>query len=194
MAAKLSPVQAQEQIATQADSQLIDVREYPEYAAGHAQGAILVSLSSLKKGMRSLAQDKPVIVLCYGGQRAAKAADKLEKAGFGHVAVVEGGTKAWQMAGLPMQKEAYQPWAIERQVRLAAGALVVIGLFLPGGFPYLSAFVGAGLMFAALTNFCGMAILLGRMPWNRGPMFGANKAASSAGASCNSKGSCGCCG
>lgn len=169
MIATCSPVRAEEKIMTNPDAQLIDVREYPEYAGGHAKGAVLIPLSSFEKEMGKIIKGKPVVVLCQAGVRAAKAAAILEKAGYTDVTVVEGGTKAWQAADLPMEVASQKIWSLERQVRLAAGALVLIGLFLPGGFPWLSAFVGAGLMFAAVTNTCGMGMLIARMPWNRAP-------------------------
>ena len=169
MAATCSPTQAKEKFTTQPGTQLIDVREYPEYASGHATGAVLVPLSSFQKQMSSIAKDKPVLVLCHSGQRATKAAGMLESAGYPDVTVVEGGTKAWIAANLPTEKVASNVWSLERQVRFAAGALVLTGLFLPGNFPYLSAFVGAGLMFAAVTNTCGMGMMIAKMPWNKAP-------------------------
>ena len=83
---------------------------------------------------------------------------------------MEGGTSAWQSAGLPVVK-GKQVMSLERQVRIAAGALVVLGAVIghfvhPGGFA-LSAFVGAGLVFAGITDTCGMGMLIARMPWNR---------------------------
>lgn len=169
MVTTCSPIKAEEKFTTQQGTQLIDVREYPEYAGGHAKGAILVPLSSFEKKMSRIAKDKPVVVLCHSGQRATKAAGILEQAGYTEITVVEGGTKAWIGAGLPVEKESREVWSLERQVRLAAGALVLTGLFLPGNFPWLSAFVGAGLMFAAVTNTCGMGMLIAKMPWNREP-------------------------
>lgn len=179
-----SPAKAKEKLASAPEAQLIDVREYPEYVGGHATGAVLVPLSSFDKEMTRVAKDKPVVVLCQAGVRAAKAAAILDKAGYGDVTVVEGGTKAWQAAGLPMQKEARNVWSLERQVRLAAGALVLAGLFLPGNFPWLSAFVGAGLMFASITNTCAMGMLIAKMPWNRAPEI-QNSACATGGKCCS---------
>jgi rhodanese-related sulfurtransferase len=98
------------------------------------------------------------------------ACEKLQAAGYTNVVNVEGGTKAWDEAGLPVVR-GQKAISLERQVRIAAGTLVLIGALL-GYFahPYwigLSAFVGAGLIFAGVTDTCGMAMLLARMPWNR---------------------------
>lgn len=166
MIATCSPKKAQEWIATDPRVQVIDVREYPEYAGGHVPQARLISLGQVTERLGELTKDRPILVLCKGGKRATMAAEKLLAAGYPQVTVVEGGTDAWITAGLPVEKIAKAPWALERQVRLAAGALVVIGLFIPP-WPYLSAFVGAGLVFAALTNTCGMGMMLARMPWNK---------------------------
>ena len=87
-----------------------------------------------------------------------------------NVSNVEGGIEAWKAAGLPVEKDANAVWSLERQVRFAAGSLVVIGVLLSLISPYfilLSAFVGAGLVFAAVTDTCGMAMALAKMPWNK---------------------------
>jgi hypothetical protein len=87
------------------------------------------------------------------------------------VTSLSGGMSAWERAGLPVEREARAPWSLERQVRLSAGSLVLLGTVLgwlvhPAFFG-LSAFVGAGLIFAAITDWCGMGLLLARAPWNR---------------------------
>ena len=99
-----------------------------------------------------------------------KVCQKLESAGFEKVVNVEGGTSAWNGAGLPVIT-GKNVMSLERQVRIAAGSLVVIGAAVghfvhPGGFA-LSTFVGAGLVFAGVTDTCGMGMLIARMPWNR---------------------------
>lgn len=99
-----------------------------------------------------------------------KVCQKLEAAEFAKIVNVDGGTSAWQSAGLPVV-EGKNVISLERQVRIAAGSLVVIGVAVgqfvhPSGFG-LSAFIGAGLVFAGLTDTCGMGILIARMPWNR---------------------------
>ncbi|MFO1020702.1 MAG: rhodanese family protein [Planctomycetales bacterium] len=111
-----------------------------------------------------------------GGEQACQ---KLLTAGHGQVINVEGGTKAWIAAGQSVIR-GKKTISLERQVRIAAGFLVVAGAAL--GFfvhPYwigLSAFVGAGLMFAGITDTCGMAMVLARMPWNQAPQTPASTA------------------
>jgi rhodanese-related sulfurtransferase len=166
MIANCSAQKASELLTQKPDCQLIDVREYPEYAAVHAVGARLIPLGQVQRRAAELDKSKPVVILCKSGRRAAQAAQVLSDCGFSELTVVEGGTDAWVTAGLPSAREAKAPWALERQVRLVAGLIVLIGLFIPP-WPYVSAFVGAGLVFAALTNTCGMGMLLAKMPWNR---------------------------
>jgi rhodanese-related sulfurtransferase len=113
---------------------------------------------------------RPAYLLCRTGVRAAKAAEKFAAAGQNRGVVVEGGTQAWIEAGLPVHRGTAKVISLERQVRIAAGALVLLGVLLgwlvnPVFFG-LSGFVGAGLIFAGITDFCGMGLLLARMPWN----------------------------
>jgi len=113
---------------------------------------------------------EPIYFICKSGSRAAKACEKMQAAGVGNALSIDGGTEAWERAGLPVVR-GKAAMSLERQVRIAAGSLVLIGLAL-GWFvhPYLyglSAFVGAGLVFAGVTDWCGMGMLLARMPWNR---------------------------
>jgi rhodanese-related sulfurtransferase len=161
-----TPQQVQTLLRERPDCQLIDVREYAEYAGGHVPGATLISLGSLPTRLAEVDKARPAVLLCKSGKRATQAAQLLCANGCQEVLVVEGGTEAWIAAGLPVDKEARAPWALERQVRLAAGLLILGGLFIPP-WPYLSAFVGAGLTFAALTNTCAMGLMLSKMPWNR---------------------------
>jgi len=103
--------------------------------------------------------------------RSKKAADILKGKGFTNVEVLEGGIDTWKQHGHPVQVGQTQVWAMDRQVRMVAGSLVLLGVLLGvwvhPGFYYLSGFVGAGLVFSALTDTCGMAMLLAKMPWNR---------------------------
>jgi rhodanese-related sulfurtransferase len=161
------PRQAHDMLASGAAPQFVDVREFAEYASGHAPGVKLMPLGRLKEnGQGNLDPAKSVVLICKSGKRSAQAAEFLDSRGFTDLTVVDGGMEAWAAAGLPVQKLNAAPWSLERQVRLAAGLLVLAGLFIPP-WPWLSAFVGAGLAFAAITNTCGMAMVLARMPWNR---------------------------
>ena len=117
-----------------------------------------------------LPKEQPVYLLCHSGRRAADAAQQFVAAGFQNAVVVEGGTEAWEKAGLPVTRGA-GVISIERQVRIAAGAIVltgiVLGWFVHRYFFGLSAFVGAGLVFAGVSDWCGMGLLLAKAPWNQ---------------------------
>ncbi len=152
---------------------LIDVRTPAEYGAVHVQGTRLIPLDTLDpeavKSSRPEDAAGPILVLCKAGGRAAKAADQLNAAGCEAV-VVEGGTDACVNAGLPVQR-GEAAMSLERQVRIAAGSFVLIGTllgaFVHPAFLILPGFVGTGLVFAGITDTCGMGMLLARMPWNR---------------------------
>ncbi len=165
--------------------ELIDVRTPVEFREVHAVGARNVPLDALtpeKLLAEPGSKGTPVYMICRSGGRAAQACERMLAAGFADVVNVEGGTLAWVAAGLPVVRD-HKVISLERQVRIAAGSLVLIGACL--GFfvhPYwiaLPAFVGAGLVFAGLTNTCGMGLLLAKMPWNR--------AAGNSGATCPGK-------
>lgn len=152
--------------------ELIDVRTPAEFGEVHVDFARNVPLDSLDPTRFQHDGDgqQPLYVICRSGSRAAKACDKLASAGRANVVNIEGGTQAWIDAGLPVVR-GRKAMSLERQVRIAAGTLVLIGVLL-GWFVHpvflgLSAFVGAGLVFAGVTDTCGMAMLLARMPWNR---------------------------
>ena len=149
---------------------LIDVRTPAEYGSIHADGAVNHPMESLEMDKMPFAKEEEIHVICQSGGRSMKVSQKLEAAGFTNIVNVEGGTSAWQAAGLPVV-EGKKVMSLERQVRIAAGSLVVIGAAVgqfvhPGGFA-LSAFIGAGLVFSAVTNTCGMGMLIAKMPWNR---------------------------
>jgi rhodanese-related sulfurtransferase len=153
---------------------LIDVRTPAEFAAIHAEGAQLVPLDALdpKEIMSTLngSADEPLYVICQSGGRAAKAIERFHSAGFHNVFNIAGGTTAWEHAGLPVVRGTKTVISLERQVRIAAGALVLVGAALGWhfhpAFHAVSAFVGAGLVFAGVTDWCGMGMLLAKMPWN----------------------------
>ncbi len=154
--------------------ELIDVRTPVEYREVHCPFARNVPLSGLDPAAvmnaRNGAADAPLYVICKSGSRGRQACEKFLAAGYANVVNVAGGTSAWVDSGLPVNR-GKAAVSLERQVRIAAGSLVLLGAVL--GYvvdPYfigLSAFVGAGLMFAGITDTCGMGMLLARMPWNR---------------------------
>ena len=153
--------------------ELIDVRTPAEFREIHAAIARNLPLDRLDPQAiaagRNGSADRPLYVICRSGKRADQACQQLEKAGL-NVVNVEGGTLAWDQAGLPVVR-GKKTISLERQVRIAAGSLVLLGVAL--GFLVhpvffgLSAFVGAGLVFAGITDTCGMGMLLARMPWNQ---------------------------
>ena len=163
------------ELAGRAEYDLIDVRTPIEYEEVHARSARLVPLDRLDpKAVMASRQgppEEPVFVICKSGSRSAKAVEKFQAAGFENVISVAGGTTAWEKAGLPVVRGESNVISLERQVRIAAGLLVIIGVALgylihPALFA-LSGFVGAGLVFAGITNTCGMGMMLARMPWNQ---------------------------
>jgi hypothetical protein len=118
-----------------------------------------------------LGQTETLYLTCLAGPRAQQAAERLQQAGFDNIALIEGGTQGWQQAGLPLQR-CGKAIALERQVQIAIGSLLVMKVLL--GFSVhelffaLTAVVGTGLIVAGTTRWCGMAKLMARMPWNRG--------------------------
>ena len=167
----ISPAELQKILATQPSSTVIDVRTPVEFAEVHVPQARSVPLDELNPSALQLAKDQPVYIMCRSGQRAMKAAEKFAKEGFTQPIVIEGGTLAWIAANLPVTRGTTRVISLERQVRIAAGSLVLTGVLL-GWFVHrdffgLSAFVGAGLVFAGVTDYCGMGLLLAKMPWNK---------------------------
>lgn len=154
--------------------ELIDVRTPVEYRTMHIGTAKNVPLDQLDPvaimRARNGNQQETLYVICQGGGRGRQACERFHAVGFTNVVNVEGGTKAWADAGLPVVR-GKQVMVLERQVRIAAGSLVltgvILGFLVHPGFFGLSAFVGAGLVFAGITDTCGMGMLLARMPWNR---------------------------
>lgn len=152
---------------------LLDVRTPAEFHEAHldlAENVPLESLDAAAVGRSAAGTAGPIYVICQVGGRGAKACAKLAAAGLDRVVNVEGGTAAWIAAGLPVVR-GRKTISLERQVRIAAGLLVLVGSTL-GYFvhPYffgVAAFVGAGLTFAGITDTCGMGMLLARMPWNQ---------------------------
>jgi rhodanese-related sulfurtransferase len=172
----ISPKELAEQHQKAAALDLIDVRTPVEFRELHVAFARNVPLDRLDPqdltAGRDASSDRPLYVICRSGGRGKQACEKLAAAGFAHAVNVEGGTLACETAGVPVVR-GKKAVSLERQVRIAAGSLVLLGAAL-GGFVHpaclaLNAFVGAGLVFAGVTDTCGMAMLLARMPWNRLP-------------------------
>ena len=170
----ISPAELKRALDAQPNLAVIDVRTPLEFSEVHVPQAKLRTLDSLNPESLvredGLSKDQPVYLLCRSGARATKAGEKLAAAGFSQPIVVEGGTLAWTDAGLPVNRSAVKVVSLERQVRIAAGSLVLTGVllayFVHPYFIGLSAFVGAGLVFAGITDWCGMGLLLAKAPWN----------------------------
>lgn len=169
----ITPKQLAELASAGTTIELIDVRtpvEFREIHVGFARNVPLDQFDAAKiaAGRGNAAQ--PLYLICHAGSRGQQACAKLIAAGCANVVNVEGGTQAWNQAGLPVVR-GKKAMSLERQVRIAAGSLVLIGVGV-GVFvtPYalgLAAFVGAGLVFAGITDTCGMGMILARMPWNQ---------------------------
>jgi len=162
---RLSPAEAQR--LAQAGARLIDIRGRDEFARVRAPGAENRPLDELG----TVEDDGPLVFLCRSGMRTAGNAAKLAACCHGEAYILDGGLNAWQAAGLPVEQDRGAPLELLRQVQIAAGSLVLIGVVL--GFVWspvlfgLSAFVGAGLVMAGASGWCGLAHLLAIMPWNR---------------------------
>lgn len=153
--------------------ELLDVRTPVEFREIHVDFAHNLPLDRLDaqrlQAQRNGSDENPLYVICRSGSRGKQACEKLSAAGLNVVNVV-GGTLAWEAAGLPVIR-GQKAISLERQVRIVAGFLVLVGatlaLTVHPYFAGLSAFIGAGLMFAGITDTCGMGLLLARMPWNQ---------------------------
>lgn len=151
------------------DVKLLDVRTGAEFESEHIAGSVLMPLGQLRP---EEVKGSPWVVVCLGGIRAAKACAELEAGGCENLRVLDGGLTAWKSAGNATVKGEREVIPIERQGRIVAGSLVLTGVILSVAVAqpwiWLSAFAGAGLVFAGLTGACPMGILLLRAPWNRG--------------------------
>ncbi len=159
--------------ATSSVPTLIDVRTPVEFEAGHIPGAVNVPLDELKGSLDQLCavldDHHDVVLVCRSGQRAGQAQEALHRAGLGASRVLTGGIVDWEATGGELDR-GRRAWELERQVRLAAGSLVVTGIAASTIAPrakWLSAFVGGGLVFAAVSNTCAMGMALAKMPWNK---------------------------
>ena len=146
---------------------LLDVRTPAEFQEVHIPQAKNLPLDKLDPA--GLDVSSPLLVICRSGGRGQKACEKLRAAGL-TVSNVEGGTLAWEQAGFPVVR-GRKTMSLERQVRILAGGLACAGAILALAvhpwFAGLPAFIGAGLVFAGVTDTCGMGMVLARMPWNQ---------------------------
>jgi rhodanese-related sulfurtransferase len=168
----INPVELRAAIGSDQPVQLVDVRSGGEFEAAHIPGSYHVPLEALREHrdeFRSVTT--PLVLVCRSGGRATQAASRLAEAGMSNLRILEGGLDNWAAAGGEVRTATRQRWSLERQVRLVAGAIVatsiLVSIVVPGA-RFVAGAVGAGLVFAALTNTCAMGVLLARLPYNRG--------------------------
>jgi rhodanese-related sulfurtransferase len=164
--------QSLSELSAKSKLKLIDVRTPVEFQEIHVPFATNIPLDRLDtKAIERLKQESnSIYVICRSGSRGSKACEKFVAAGIDDAVNIEGGTIAWEQAGLPVVR-GKKSMSLERQVRIAAGLLVflgsTLGYFVHPYFIGLAAFVGAGLVFAGVTDTCAMGMLIAKMPWNR---------------------------
>ncbi|ONI82642.1 hypothetical protein ALI22I_42165 [Saccharothrix sp. ALI-22-I] len=151
---------------------LIDVRTAVEFEAGHIPGAVNVPLDVLQERLDDLCpvlRGQDIVLVCRSGRRAGQAQETLAGAGLGTSKVLAGGIVDWERAGGELDR-GRQVWELERQIRFAAGAMVLAAVLASVAVPqakWLAALIGGGLVVAALSNTCALGMALARMPWNR---------------------------
>jgi rhodanese-related sulfurtransferase len=151
---------------------LVDIRDADEHARERIPGARNHALARLDQDSPARSGDDVLIFHCKSGMRTKGNADRLAAAACDcNAYILEGGLDAWKKAGLPVALDRKQPIEIMRQVQIAAGSLVLLGValgaWLNPEFYAVSGVIGAGLIFAGVSGFCGMARLLSAMPWNK---------------------------
>ena len=149
---------------------LVDVRTPSEFRSQHIRCSINLPLESFKADKLPFKRETAIHVVCQSGGRSAKFCDKLQDNGYLSVYDVEGGVDAWKASGMDLVN-GKKSMSLERQERIAAGAMVIFGIVLgsavaPAWYA-LSGFIGAGLVFAGVTDTCGMGMALAKMPWNQ---------------------------
>lgn len=152
---------------------VIDVRTPGEFEAIHLAHAVNIPLGEIESRADDIrayqADGKSVVLSCRTAARSHQAQERLARQGITDVAILDGGIVAWEAEGNPVVRDVIR-WDLERQVRLAAGSIValsiLVSLVIPGA-RFVAGFVGAGLVFAAVSNTCAMANVLSRLPYNR---------------------------
>lgn len=162
---------------------LVDVREPIEYGEERIQGSKSIPLGEIGTRNAEISRSSPIVVMCRSGKRGSEALKKLESLGIENVQNLDGGILAWKQTGFPTEKSARKVLPLMQQVQITIGLGVLTGVILArlvdSHWIFLSGFFGAGLVFAGTTGWCGLAILMSKMPWNRMPS-----------SSCCSTGSC----
>lgn len=160
-----------DRLASDDAPRILDVRTAVEFETAHIPGSYNVPLDTLREHRRELKRhlDEDVVLVCRTGNRAAQAEEAFAGVGLPGLRVLDGGMTAWESTGAPLNR-GRQTWELERQVRLAAGSLVALGVLGSVKVPamkWVAGAIGIGLTGAALTNTCAMGMVLSRMPWNR---------------------------
>lgn len=191
---KITIEDAIERIKAGGASSVIDVRAAMELAAEHVDGVRHIPLDQLADMADKVrATPAPRMLMCQGGVRATAAQKQLAEMGIGGLSVIDGGMNAYKAAGGDYVKGT-KIISLERQVRIVAGFMVLtgalLGYFLHPAYVFISAFVGAGLMFAGITDTCGMAMMLTKIPWNRVQNFSAEGVGSGGCCAASPQGSC----
>ncbi len=152
-------------------TRILDVRTPGEFASGHIPGSYNVPLDTFgEHGAELAALEHPIVLVCQSGARASDACEHLTALGGTGLQVLDGGLSSWVAAGGTPSAPSAGVWAMDRQVRLVAGSLVVAGVLAGAIAPkarLLAGAVGAGLAYSAVSNTCAMANVLGRLPHNR---------------------------
>jgi rhodanese-related sulfurtransferase len=169
----ISPIQLGDIVKSGRSVHVIDVRTPLEFREIHASCAINTPLDKLNPAEIAKSRNgsnESLYVICKSGARGKQACEKLIASGQTNVINVDGGTMAWEQAGLPVVR-GQKAISLERQVRIAAGSIVFAGVLLSVWvhpyFIWLSGFIGAGLVFAGVTDTCGMGMVIAKMPWNQ---------------------------
>jgi len=147
------------------DTVVIDVRTKDELSV-KIKGAINIPLDQLQYKLAKIPRDKTILVNCNSGIRSNQACQMLRDANFKNMYSLKGGIQAWQKANLPIESSKKR-LPIMRQVQIMVGSVFIITSILGKPWVYLGTLFGAGLLFAGLSGWCGMAKLLEIMPWNK---------------------------
>lgn len=169
---RIDPPALESRLGTAEAPRLVDVRTPGEHETAHVPGSVLLPLDDLQAHARRVAGDlggEEVVLVCQSGARAERAAEALRDAGHDRLAVLDGGVNAWQQHGGEVNR-GRDRWDMERQVRMAAGSIVLgagLGSVLAPKLKWLATAIGGGLVFSAVSNTCAMGNALAKMPWNR---------------------------
>ncbi len=173
MTARLLPIEPTDLAARLASGRatLVDIREPDEFARAHVKGAFSRPLSDFEAAHLTIEPGRDVVFTCRTGMRTGANCDRLAARIDGQAYVLSGGLDAWRAAGLPVAEDRKAPLEMTRQVQIIAGGLAltgaVLGFLVHPLWHLLSGVIGAGLLTAGVTGFCGMANVLALAPWNR---------------------------